>query len=153
MRRGPSPGPFTAPGIYTFAVEFSTAATPTRTVRREFVIHVAGALQIATTDLPPAVQDAAYLAAIDITGGTAPFTWSIISGALPAGLTLSNGLIQGTPTAAATYTFTVGVQDSAAPPGNDSQTFVVTVVSATDPAICMSPWCPTRIPPRRWGRH
>ena len=38
-----------------------------------------------------------------------PKTWSIVSGALPAGLTLgtSNGLISGTPTGAGTSTFTV----------------------------------------------
>jgi hypothetical protein len=39
------------------------------------------------------------------TGGTSPYSWTIASGSLPAGLTLSsNGLISGTPTAAASST-------------------------------------------------
>ncbi len=49
------------------------------------------------------------------TGGTAPYTWALSSGTLPAGLTLnaSTGAITGTPTAASTTSFTVQVTDSA----------------------------------------
>jgi hypothetical protein len=40
--------------------------------------------------------------------GSAPIAWSVTSGSLPEGLTLSNdGTISGTPTAAGTYTFDV----------------------------------------------
>lgn len=39
--------------------------------------------------------------------GTAPITWSIDSGSLPAGLSLSGDTISGTPTTAGTFTFTV----------------------------------------------
>ncbi len=48
------------------------------------------------------------------TGGVAPYTWSVIAGdALPPGLTLSpSGLISGTPTTAADYSFTVEVTDA-----------------------------------------
>ena len=43
------------------------------------------------------------------TGGTTPYTWSVSAGSLPAGLTLTaeTGVISGTPTTAATSTFTV----------------------------------------------
>jgi hypothetical protein len=49
------------------------------------------------------------------TGGTQPYTWSIISGTLPAGLILnaSTGAITGTPTGSGTSTFTAKVQDAA----------------------------------------
>ena len=47
-------------------------------------------------------------------GGTPPYSWSISSGALPAGMSLSSsGVISGTPTTAGTYNFTVHVSDSA----------------------------------------
>jgi hypothetical protein len=46
-------------------------------------------------------------------GGVSPYTWSLVAGALPPGLELSEspGRITGTPTAAGTFTFTVRVTD------------------------------------------
>lgn len=47
-----------------------------------------------------------------IGGSAAPYSWSIISGNLPPGLTLnSEGAIRGTPTATGTYSFVVVVKD------------------------------------------
>ncbi len=47
--------------------------------------------------------------AMTVTGGTAPYTFSVATGTLPAGLTLnaSTGAITGTPTAAGTFTIQV----------------------------------------------
>ena len=48
--------------------------------------------------------------------GTAPYTWSIWSGSLPAGLTLSSsGLISGTPTTVGYTLVYIRVTDSASP--------------------------------------
>lgn len=46
--------------------------------------------------------------------GTAPITWSVVSGSLPAGLTLAanTGVLSGTPTAAGTSSFTVQAQNA-----------------------------------------
>jgi hypothetical protein len=45
--------------------------------------------------------------------GAAPFTWSLVGGTLPPGVSLfSGGQIFGTPTATGTYTFTVKVVDA-----------------------------------------
>ena len=64
-------------------------------------ITVASTLAITTTSLPNAVVGKAYSATLAATGGTTPYTWSILTGALPAGLVLSPaGAISGTPTAA-----------------------------------------------------
>jgi hypothetical protein len=55
----------------------------------------------------------AYSSSTVASGGTAPYTYSVSSGALPAGLTLntSTGAITGTPTKAGTYSFTLMVVD------------------------------------------
>src|SRR5204863_394156 len=47
-------------------------------------------------------------------GGTPPYSWSVATGSLPAGLNLSTGgTISGTPSAAGSSSFTVRVTDSA----------------------------------------
>lgn len=77
---------------------------------------------ILTTSLPNGQVGRAYSATLAAKGGTAPLTWSLTAGALPAGLALApSGLISGTPTASAAatpLTFTVssatGTQSEAA---------------------------------------
>jgi hypothetical protein len=55
-----------------------------------------------------------YSSALVATGGVPPYTFSIVSGSLPPGLTLnpSTGAITGTPTTAGTYNYTARVTDS-----------------------------------------
>lgn len=68
----------------------------------------------------------AYSSTLTATGGTSPYTWAKTAGTLPTGLTLaSDGKISGTPTAAATYNFTVTVTDSDAT--TTSKAFSITV--------------------------
>jgi hypothetical protein len=66
---------------------------------------------VTTTALPDGSQATAYTATLAASGGTPPYSWSIVSGALPAGLALtaSTGAIAGTPTATGTATFTAKV--------------------------------------------
>ncbi len=54
----------------------------------------------------------AYTGSLTATGGVAPYTFSIVSGYLPAGLTLNptTGAITGTPTCAGTFSFTAKVK-------------------------------------------
>ena len=72
------------------------------------------ALDIATSSLPSAEEGVAYSAKLTAVGGTAPYTWSLADGALPAGLTLdaTTGVIAGTPAAAGTFDFTLAVRDA-----------------------------------------
>lgn len=73
-------------------------------------------LSISTATLPNGKIGVAYSQALQATGGTAPYTWSLVSGSLPSELILgSSGVITGTPTAATTEKFTIKVT------GSDSQ--------------------------------
>ena len=61
------------------------------------------------------------------TGGVAPYTFTIKSGSLAAGMTLSGGQLQGTPAASGNFNFTVGVADSATPPSTGSLAMSVAI--------------------------
>ena len=70
-------------------------------------------LVVTTQSLPQAVLGTPYSATLTVTGGGPPFSWSVISGALPPGLSLDvNGNITGTPTTIGTFFFTVQVVDA-----------------------------------------
>jgi YVTN family beta-propeller protein len=74
----------------------------------------------------------AYNSALTATGGVAPYTFSIITGALPPGLTLntSTGTITGTPTTVGTFSFTAQVVDSQGDAATSSCNIVVTSSSS-----------------------
>ncbi len=73
-------------------------------------------LTIAPAALKPATATVAYHAQLSATNGVAPYTYSVESGSLPAGLTLSaSGELAGTPAVAGTSTFTVKASDSSSP--------------------------------------
>jgi hypothetical protein len=79
-------------------------------------VQAAAALAVTTASLPGASQGISYSATLTASGGTPPYTWSISSGALPAGLSLSagTGVISGIPTSAGTSSFVVKATDSSA---------------------------------------
>ncbi len=78
--------------------------------------------------LPPGAVGTLYSQSLSAVGGTPPYTWSLLSGALPAGLSPSNsGQISGTPTSAGTLSFTMKVVDSAST--SATQTFSLTIGS------------------------
>ena len=68
---------------------------------------------VTTTALPTATAQNPYTATIVVDGGTAPYSWSVAGGSLPAGLTLSttSGVISGSPSATGSGSFTVLVTD------------------------------------------
>lgn len=68
--------------------------------------------------LPNALRGTAYSAQFATTGGTAPVSYAIITGALPTGLALSTaGRISGSPIVSGGFTFTVRAVDSCAGAG------------------------------------
>jgi hypothetical protein len=74
-----------------------------------------GSLQMATASLPGGQIGTAYQVLLAASGGTAPYTWSLSSGSLPPGLTLSATTVSGTPTAAGASSFVLYVTDSSTP--------------------------------------
>jgi predicted secreted protein len=69
---------------------------------------------ITTASLPDGEVRVAYSQMLSAIGGTGPYTWSVRSGSLPAGLSLdsSTGVMSGTPTEESTDDFTIKVADS-----------------------------------------
>lgn len=89
-------------------------------------------LNITTTSLPNGQANLAYSQTLAVGGGVSPYTWSLLSGSLPAGLSLSGvGVISGTPTAAESQAFTVRVTDSAGPAATDDQSLTIVVTTLT----------------------
>jgi Putative Ig domain/Abnormal spindle-like microcephaly-assoc'd, ASPM-SPD-2-Hydin/Immunoglobulin domain/Protein of unknown function (DUF1565) len=92
-------------------------------------------LAISTTSLPTGVVGQAYSAQLNATGGATPYSWSVASGALPAGLALSSsGAISGTPTTAGASTFTAKVTDVNLLTAQ--QSFTITINAAGSGVTC-----------------
>lgn len=70
---------------------------------------------ILTTVLAAGRVGTSYADTLQGARGTAPYTWAIVAGALPAGLVLTAGRIAGTPTATPGTTFTVQLTDATSP--------------------------------------
>ncbi|MGP8092211.1 MAG: putative Ig domain-containing protein [Candidatus Sulfotelmatobacter sp.] len=76
---------------------------------------MASYVAITTTSLPNGTVDTPYSAIINASGGCTPYTWALVSGTLPAGVTKATGTgttsldLSGTPASAATYSFTISV--------------------------------------------
>jgi hypothetical protein len=91
-------------------------------------------LSITTSSLPSGVVGAAYSTTLTASGGNGPYSWSISSGSLPAGLALSSGgVISGTPTAIGATSVTVKVADTSSHTATSQFTLTVkagTVITA-----------------------
>ncbi|HJV43966.1 putative Ig domain-containing protein, partial [Caulobacter sp.] len=100
-------------------------------------LTISGAtITLPATSLAAGTPGAAYSATLNAaTGGTAPYSYAVTSGALPTGVSLSAaGDLSGTPTAAGTFNFTVTVTDSSTGTGapfTGSRAFTLTIGAPT----------------------
>jgi hypothetical protein len=116
-------------GTLTFTVQVADSASHTGS--KVFSLSIAGNLAITTQpDLPSGGIGTAYNQPLTIVGGSAPYTWSISAGSLPAGLSLnpSSGAITGTPTSFGNFAFTVMVTDNNSV--STTKAFTLSVISA-----------------------
>ncbi len=114
----------TTAGVSTFTVQVKDSLGAIATAAESITVDAGLAL---TTVLPTGTVGTAYNAAITAAGGASPYTCSI-TGALPAGLTLTGCTVSGTPTSVGNATFTVKVTDSSSPTpqtASASETIVV----------------------------
>jgi len=94
-------------------------------------------LAISTTSIPGGTAGTAYTATLAATGGTSPYTWSVSSGVLPTGLTLSStGAIAGTPSTSGSGSFTAQVKDSAS--NVQTYTYSASIAASTTPTLSVS---------------
>ena len=90
------------------------AAGLTDAVITATALPVSSPVAIVTSVLPNGAQGQAYTAALQASGGSGTFSWRIVSGVLPAGITMTSaGTIAGTPASAGTASFTVRATDAA----------------------------------------
>ena len=88
-------------------------------------------LGITPAGLGTATANVAFTTTVSASGGTAPYSYSISSGAAPPGVTLnpSTGTLSGTPTAAGPYSFTVTVTDANGASGSRAYSGAVNVAA------------------------
>src|SRR5712692_1248591 len=125
-------GMATSTGSYPFTAQVKDSGATPQSASKSLTLSVVSSpstLLISTTILPNGTVQAAYSATLAASGGLTPYTWSVISGALPAGLSLnaSTGALSGTPTQTGGFTFTIQVKDSESTPQAASNTFSISI--------------------------
>lgn len=87
---------------------------------------------------------------IQVIGGTAPFTFALIAGALPTGLSLntSTGVISGTPTAFGVFSYTILITDA-----NGKTVTITCSFTVRDPTRTLRWQCPAPGRAGRWFPH
>ena len=106
--------PLTA-GTYTFTLQVSSAAQHTTQQLQLTIAEPPSAVTISAsgTALAAATAHTAYLATLSAIGGSSPYAWSVASGTLPPGVSLTvTGTLSGTPTTPGTFPFTLTVTDN-----------------------------------------
>lgn len=104
----------TVAGTSSFTVEATDSAHSTPVTQAlSITVNPDVDVSVTTTTLKTAKENKNYSAKLAATGGTAPYSWSITSGTLPMGLTLSTaGVITGASSESGTFPITVQVTDS-----------------------------------------
>jgi uncharacterized repeat protein (TIGR01451 family) len=127
----------TVAGAYSFTVQAFDSNECTGT--RSYTLSIGcPAIALSPTTLPNGALSTEYNQSITASGGTAPYAFSITSGALPPGLTLSTGgVLSGIPTAGGSYSFTVRATDANQCTG--SRTYTLSITGGGCGTITISP--------------
>ncbi len=121
----------TTAGTYSFTVKVTDNSGLTATEPVTLTVIPGPSLSFPAP--PPGWTHTVYGDTLTESGGTSPFAWSVSSGSLPAGISLSaDGNLIGTPTATGTFAFTVKVTDANNQSATEATSITVSAgVSAT----------------------
>ena len=102
-------------------------------------VLVCAPITVNPATLPNGVVGTPYNQVVSASGGTAPYTFTVSSGALPTSLVLNanTGAISGTPTAPGTFNFTITATDAGNCTG--SRAYTVNIAAAGCPVITLAP--------------
>jgi hypothetical protein len=128
-------GTATSYGNYSFAVRAADGiATGTQVYSFSIATPV---IVILPSTVPNATAPASYSTTFTASGGITPYTFTVLSGSLPTGLSLSSsGVLSGVASVAGTYNFVIRATDSASAVG--TQSYTVTI-APLDRAIARTP--------------
>jgi hypothetical protein len=88
-------------------------------------------LAVVDEALPPLDAGVEFHVLLHATGGAQPYVWSVASGDLPEGITLTpEGLLAGRPAKPGTFTFTLKVEDSGRPAHSINKEFKAVVIAS-----------------------
>jgi hypothetical protein len=144
----------TVAGSFTFTVRGTDANGCFGTQSYTIVIGsgpapppVCPTVTLSPASLPNGTVAIAYNQTISATGGTAPYSFGVISGALPTGLTLTpGGVLAGTPTVAGSFTFTVRGTDANGCFGTQVYTLVIAAAPPPPPGCPALTVAPASLP-------
>jgi len=104
----------TAAGTYSFTL--SVTGCGGYVSEMSYTVVIQGTrVTITTTTLPDGTVGSPFSAVVDASGGYTPYTWALVSGALPNGISTAASSntesldLTGTPKTAGTYSFTIAV--------------------------------------------
>jgi len=100
-------------------------------------IYSGGVLRVSTSSLADATVNVSYSKTLSGASGTVPYTWAVIAGSLPNGLSLngSSGVISGTPTQSGTSNFTIRITDNNSDTATKDLSITVNAPDTTSPVI------------------
>ncbi|WP_313283104.1 putative Ig domain-containing protein [Stenotrophomonas indicatrix] len=130
----------TTQGSYTFGIRVTDSSSGTGSYAEVETVTLQvippPTILVNPFTVPGATVGAGYSQTLSGSGGTAPYTFAITAGSLPAGLSLntSTGALAGTPTAAGTFNFTVTATDANTFTGSRAYSLVVAL-----PVIVIAP--------------
>ncbi len=115
-------------GSFPLTVTVTDSSWPTNlTASQSYSLLGTSALSVSTTTLPEITTGSSYDTSVAVVGGTTPYKWSLSTGSLPSGISLSgtSGAITGTTQQTGQYTVTVKVTDSSSPQQTATQQYTV----------------------------